>query len=222
MSKESKSTAPQFDEAAIEAARKRFGYLDDGKEYNIRDLCEALLPDRSHDSAGRTIRKAVRAIHEQQGVQAPSGQYRFTLQEATIMSLEIERMWSDEPAPVAETSPPDAQDPAAAVSGQPIPAQRSADKKEEKAADEKAVTAPAKRRIRGSVVSKSGNKSIVVLVQRKVKHPLYKKYIKRSTRLHAHDERNESAVGDIVRIESCRPVSKTKCWRLVEVVSHVQ
>ncbi|MXZ81305.1 MAG: 30S ribosomal protein S17 [Gammaproteobacteria bacterium] len=134
-------------------------------------------------------------------------------------------MWSeDKPASVAEASPPEAKEPVAAevVSEQQAPAKRSVGKEEKKTAGEKAVTAPAKRRIRGSVVSKSGNKSIVVLVQRKVKHPLYKKYIKRSTKLHAHDERNESAVGDVVRIESCRPVSKTKCWRLVEVVSHVQ
>ena len=76
-----------------------------------------------------------------------------------------------------------------------------------------------KRQIEGSVVGASCDKSITVLVERKVKHPLYKKYIKRSTKLHAHDENNECQAGDTVRIEACRPISKTKCWRLVEVVS---
>ena len=76
-----------------------------------------------------------------------------------------------------------------------------------------------KRLIEGSVVSSSSDKSITVMVERKVKHPLYKKYIRRSTKLHAHDENNECNPGDKVRIESCRPMSKTKCWRLVEIVS---
>jgi small subunit ribosomal protein S17 len=77
----------------------------------------------------------------------------------------------------------------------------------------------AKRLIQGSVLSAAGDKSITVLVERQVKHPLYKKYIRRSTKLHAHDENNDCKAGDTVRIESCRPISKTKCWRLVEVVT---
>ncbi len=76
-----------------------------------------------------------------------------------------------------------------------------------------------KRQIEGNVVGAANDKSITVLVERKVKHPLYKKYIRRSTRLHAHDENNECKTGYTVRIEACRPVSKTKCWRLVAVVS---
>ncbi len=76
-----------------------------------------------------------------------------------------------------------------------------------------------KRQIEGNVVSAASDKSITVLVERKVKHPLYKKYIRRSTKLHAHDENNECSAGDIVRIEACRPISKLKCWRLVEVVT---
>ncbi|MEM7196344.1 MAG: 30S ribosomal protein S17 [Pseudomonadota bacterium] len=75
------------------------------------------------------------------------------------------------------------------------------------------------RTIQGSVVSAAMDKTITVLVERKVKHPLYKKYIRRSTKLHAHDENNECAAGDTVTIEACRPMSKSKCWRLVEVVS---
>ncbi len=74
------------------------------------------------------------------------------------------------------------------------------------------------RSLQGSVVSDSRDKTITVLVERQVKHPLYKKYIRRSTRFHAHDEHNEGAMGDVVRIESCRPISKQKCWRLVEVM----
>ncbi len=76
-----------------------------------------------------------------------------------------------------------------------------------------------KRQIEGNVVGAANDKSITVLVERKVKHPLYKKYIRRSTRLHAHDENNECKTGDMVRIEACRPISKTKSWRLVAVVS---
>ncbi len=76
-----------------------------------------------------------------------------------------------------------------------------------------------KRLIQGSVIGAASNKSITVLVERQVQHPLYKKYIRRSTKLHAHDENNECKAGDTVRIEACRPISKTKCWRLVEVIT---
>jgi len=70
----------------------------------------------------------------------------------------------------------------------------------------------------GSVVSNSMEKSVTVMVERHVMHPLYKKYIKRSTKLMAHDENNECNVGDTVAIEACRPLSKNKCWRLQKVV----
>ena len=75
------------------------------------------------------------------------------------------------------------------------------------------------RQVEGSVVSTAMDKTITVLIERKIKHPIYKKYIRRSTKLHAHDESNECQVGDTVRIEACRPLSKTKNWRLVEVVT---
>ncbi len=68
------------------------------------------------------------------------------------------------------------------------------------------------------VVSDKMNKSITVMLERKVKHPLYGKYIRRSTKLHVHDEKNECGIGDVVTIEQCRPISKTKSWRLVKVV----
>lgn len=74
------------------------------------------------------------------------------------------------------------------------------------------------RTVTGTVASAKMTKSIVVLVERVVKHPKYKKYIKRSTKLHAHDETNQAAKGDKVTIKECRPISKTKTWTLVEVV----
>lgn len=74
------------------------------------------------------------------------------------------------------------------------------------------------RTLSGKVVSNKMEKSIVVLVERQVKHPLYGKYVKRSTKIHAHDESNQCNIGDTVRIEETRPISKTKSWALVDVV----
>jgi small subunit ribosomal protein S17 len=70
----------------------------------------------------------------------------------------------------------------------------------------------------GRVVSNAMEKTVTVLIERRVKHPLYGKFLRRSTKLHAHDENNECGAGDLVRVEQCRPLSKTKCWRLVEVI----
>ncbi|KXI23038.1 30S ribosomal protein S17 [Photobacterium sanguinicancri] len=70
----------------------------------------------------------------------------------------------------------------------------------------------------GRVVSDKGDKSIVVAIERKVKHPIYGKYITRTTKLHAHDENNECGLGDTVEVRECRPMSKTKSWSLVRVV----
>ena len=75
------------------------------------------------------------------------------------------------------------------------------------------------RSVQGSVLSAKADKTITVLIERQVKHPLYKKLIRRSTKLHAHDEQNQCNEGDTVIIEECRPLSKTKSWRLVEVVN---
>ena len=74
----------------------------------------------------------------------------------------------------------------------------------------------------GVVSSNRMDKTITVSVERKVKHPLYGKFVKKSTRFHAHDEKNECSIGDIVRIMESRPLSKTKRWRLVEVVEKVK
>ena len=70
----------------------------------------------------------------------------------------------------------------------------------------------------GVVVSDKMEKSIVVLVERKVKHPMYGKFVKKSTKFMAHDEKSEAGIGDTVRIMETRPLSKNKCWRLVEIV----
>ena len=74
------------------------------------------------------------------------------------------------------------------------------------------------RTVTGKVVSNKMDKSATVMIERKVKHPVYGKYIRRSTRLHIHDAENACQEGDTVVIEQCRPLSKTKSWRLVEVV----
>ena len=75
------------------------------------------------------------------------------------------------------------------------------------------------RTVEGRVVSNKMNKTVTILVERQVKHPLYGKYIRRSTKLHAHDEENTCNEGDVVRVSECRPLSKTKNWRVVEVVT---
>lgn len=78
------------------------------------------------------------------------------------------------------------------------------------------------RTLIGQVISDKMDKTITVLVERRVKHPLYKKYIRRSTKLHAHDEGNECNVGDKVSIMQCRPLSKTKSWRLHEILERAR
>src|ERR1043165_1727518 len=74
----------------------------------------------------------------------------------------------------------------------------------------------------GVVTSNKMDKTIVVAVERKVKHPIYGKFVKKTTKFHAHDEKNEGSIGDTVRIMETRPLSKTKRWRLVEVLEKVK
>ncbi len=74
----------------------------------------------------------------------------------------------------------------------------------------------------GVVSGNKMDKTITVKVERKVKHPLYGKFVKKSTKFHAHDEKNECSIGDTVKIMESRPLSKTKRWRLVEVVEKVK
>ena len=75
------------------------------------------------------------------------------------------------------------------------------------------------RTLEGRVTSDKMDKTITVSIERKVKHPIYGKYIRRSTKVHAHDEANECGIGDTVVVEQCRPLSKSKAWRLVKVVT---
>ncbi len=74
------------------------------------------------------------------------------------------------------------------------------------------------RLITGTVISNKMNKTLVVLVERKVKHPLYGKYIRRHTKMYAHDESNSGNIGDVVVIRQVRPLSKLKRWQLVEIL----
>lgn len=74
------------------------------------------------------------------------------------------------------------------------------------------------RTLTGRVVSDKMDKTITVLIERRVKHPIYGKYVKRSTKLHAHDETNQCRIGDKVTIRETRPLAKTKSWMLVDVV----
>ena len=79
-----------------------------------------------------------------------------------------------------------------------------------------------RKEILGLVTSNSMDKSITVIVERKEKHPMYGKYVKKSKKCHAHDEKNECNVGDTVRIMETRPLSKTKCWRMVEIIERAK
>ncbi|MBL4712260.1 MAG: 30S ribosomal protein S17 [Gammaproteobacteria bacterium] len=79
-------------------------------------------------------------------------------------------------------------------------------------------TAATKRTLQGVVTSNAGDKSATIMIERKIKHPVYGKYVKRSTKIRLHDEKNECNQGDTILIEECRPMSKTKSWTLVKVV----
>ncbi|WNO09713.1 30S ribosomal protein S17 [Teredinibacter sp. KSP-S5-2] len=73
------------------------------------------------------------------------------------------------------------------------------------------------RTLSGKVVSDKMDKSVTVLIERRVKHPIYGKYVSKSSKLKAHDEKNECNIGDLVTIAECRPLSKTKSWTLVSI-----
>jgi small subunit ribosomal protein S17 len=78
------------------------------------------------------------------------------------------------------------------------------------------------RSLIGRVISDKMDKTITVLIERKVAHPIYKKYVKRSTKLHVHDETNSCKIGDTVSVASTRPQSKTKSWALVEIIERAK
>lgn len=85
----------------------------------------------------------------------------------------------------------------------------------------KTTRALRKERI-GLVTSNKMDKSITVQVERRVKHPMYKKFVKKTNRFSAHDEKNECNIGDTVRIMETKPLSKNKCWRLVEIIERAK
>ncbi|MBX3690310.1 30S ribosomal protein S17 [Dokdonella sp.] len=78
------------------------------------------------------------------------------------------------------------------------------------------------RTLEGRVISNKMAKTVTVLLERQVQHPLYGKIVRRSTKVHAHDEAGECKEGDVVRIAECRPLSKTKNWRVVKVVARAE
>jgi small subunit ribosomal protein S17 len=80
------------------------------------------------------------------------------------------------------------------------------------------ATAASKRTLQGIVTSNAGDKSATIKIERRIKHPIYGKFVKRSTKIHLHDENNECNKGDTILIEECRPMSKTKSWKLVKIV----
>jgi small subunit ribosomal protein S17 len=84
------------------------------------------------------------------------------------------------------------------------------------------TTEAVKRTKVGRVVSDKADKTVTVMLERQVKHALYGKYIKRSTKVHAHDEDNSCGQGDLVKISECRPLSKTKSWRVVEIMERAK
>ncbi len=84
------------------------------------------------------------------------------------------------------------------------------------------TTESVKRTRTGRVTSNKADKTVTVLLERQVKHPLYGKYIKRTTKVHAHDEENDARVGDTVRVMETRPLSKTKRWRVTEIVERAR
>ena len=80
------------------------------------------------------------------------------------------------------------------------------------------MTEQTTRTVQGRVISNKMDKTITVAVERRVKHPIYGKFIKRTTKLHAHDETNQCNEGDVVTLRECRPLSKSKNWMLVDVL----
>ena len=82
--------------------------------------------------------------------------------------------------------------------------------------------AKVKRTVTGIVTSNKMDKTITVMIERVVKHPVYGKYIKRSSKVHAHDEKNECNMGDTVEVVECRPLSKSKSWNLEKIVTRAE
>jgi small subunit ribosomal protein S17 len=88
--------------------------------------------------------------------------------------------------------------------------------------ESKSPATGAARSVTGRVVSDKMHKTITVQIERRLQHPVYGKYLTRRTKLHAHDENNDCKAGDLVTIEQCRPLSKTKTWRLVKILERAR
>ena len=110
----------------------------------------------------------------------------------------------------------------AKTSAQEVPARKTETVTKKAPAKTAEVTKKIERTVTGKVVSNKMDKTITVLVERKVKHPLYGKYINKSNKFHAHDEKNEINEGDVVRITEHKPISKSKSWVVTKVVSKAQ
>jgi len=95
------------------------------------------------------------------------------------------------------------------------------DQAQDQAQDQAESTAKIARSMTGRVISDKMDKTLVVLIEHKVKHPLYGKYVRRSTKYHVHDESNQGKIGDTVSFKECRPISKKKHWALLDVVGKV-
>ena len=93
---------------------------------------------------------------------------------------------------------------------------------EEKIKTKAPISRSGKKEFFGTVKSDKMEKTIVVSIETLTLHPLYKKYIKRLKKVKAHDEKNEAKIGDLVRVIECRPISKEKCWKLVEIIERAK
>ena len=124
------------------------------------------------------------------------------------------------PEQAAEPAPEQVPEPAAEPAAEPAVDSTAESAAEEPAVDSAAEAAPERktvRRVFGHVVSNGADKTVSVSIERVVRHPVYGKYIRRTTRVMAHDEDNACRLGDRVAIAECRPLSKRKSWRVVEV-----
>ncbi len=153
--------------------------------------------------------------------QAPAAEVEEIATEEAETTTEVE-----EAAPVVEKADPAAVPdeqlmPAAAVSRPAQTSAKSVAKTEEATEEETDHVAYRKQRV-GLVTSNKMDKTIAVEIQRRLQHPIYGKYVKKSKKLIAHDEANECSIGDTVRVEETRPLSRRKRWRLVEVIEKVK
>jgi len=150
--------------------------------------------------------------------QNPEAETPETVEAAKAETLQAEETAPENTAPETTDTP----EPAATIEAQPAPvatpSQPAAEADEPEAANSRNVR---KERV-GLVVSNKMQKTIIVAVERKVKHPIYGKFLKKTTKFAAHDETSDAGIGDTVRISETRPLSKTKRWRLIEILERAK